>query len=262
MRPKAAPEPAVVLTLPQVIEKALSRGNDVKILESNPAFSKAQHNLNVAKNSFALSGNLGYGQGFLSGDQTLSGARSSLFSGSQTGVETGLTFSNPMTSISLAAVPYTSPAITLPAPVTASTSASSNVSAAGISINQILWNTYPGGPGQAVVDKSLLALQSKELQTESARLSLILQIKQAYYLVLSAQRNIVVRQDVLDRQNLVLDLMTAINKINQASSVDLKTAQINAMSAKIDLDSALHDLRLSRIPRFRLPISMRLYQRD
>ena len=97
------------------------------------------------------------------------------------------------------------------------------------------------------MQKSLLSLQVKELAADSARAGVAYRIKQAYYTMLGAQRSLGVKQQVLDQQNALLGQIKAIYDLQQASAVDLKTAQINARSAEIDAQSARHDLGIARI---------------
>jgi outer membrane protein len=75
----------------------------------------------------------------------------------------------------------------------------------------------------------------------------ILNVKQAYYTMLGAQQNLVVKKDILDKQNALLAQINATYKEQQASLVDLKTAQLNAQSAQVDVDSAQNDLRAARM---------------
>ncbi|HUJ76793.1 MAG TPA: TolC family protein, partial [bacterium] len=55
------------------------------------------------------------------------------------------------------------------------------------------------------------------------------------------------KKQILARQSSLLDQITAIYNLKQASAVDLKTAQINAHSAEIDVRTSEHTLRLARI---------------
>jgi cobalt-zinc-cadmium efflux system outer membrane protein len=116
-----------------------------------------------------------------------------------------------------------------------------------LNLTQTLWNGYPGGPTQAVVDKSLLTLKSRQLATDSGRLSIVFRVKQAYYTMLAAQQNADVTRQILDKQNGLLAQITAVYNLRQASDVDLHTAQINARSAQVDVENADHTLRISRI---------------
>jgi outer membrane protein TolC len=62
-----------------------------------------------------------------------------------------------------------------------------------------------------------------------------------------------VTRQILEKQNALLDQITTIYKLKQASEVDLKTAQINAHSAQVDVENADH---LQRIARIQLAILM------
>ncbi|HYW85628.1 MAG TPA: TolC family protein, partial [Spirochaetia bacterium] len=125
----------------------------------------------------------------------------------------------------------------------------------GLTVSQMIWSGYPGGAAQATVDKSFLNLQGQELSTESGRLGLIYQVKQAYFAMFTAIQDLSSKRQVLDRQNALLDQIKAVYNLKQASEVDLKTAQINAHSAEIDVQTSEHTLRLARI---RLAIIMAL----
>jgi outer membrane protein len=150
----------------------------------------------------------------------------------------GIGLAGPNTSVTVSASPLTPPIGNVPGDTT---------TGVGLSASQVVWNGYPGGSPQAVVDKSVLALQSQELSTESGKLSLIYQVKQAYYAMFTAERDLDSKKQILDRQNALLDQITAVYNLKQASAVDLKTAQINAHSAEIDVRTSEHTLRLARI---------------
>jgi outer membrane protein len=237
--PAAAQENVPVVNLDQCIGAALSNGDDNRLLEYNLGVSRAQHALNVSKNSLSLSGALGYGQGFqLTDNQTLFNSRSFgiAAAASTIGAQATASLAGPLTTVNLYTAPY--------APATSSAKDSSTL---GLQLNQVLWNGYLGGTAQATVDKSLLTLRGKELSADSARTGLIYRIRQAYYTMLSAQRTLRLRGEILDKQKGVLAQITAVYNLKQASAIDLKTAQINARSAEIDMHSAEHDLRMARI---------------
>ena len=63
--------------------------------------------------------------------------------------------------------------------------------------------------------------------------------------MLAAQRDLDVKKQVLDKQNKLLAQIQAVFTIKQASAIDLKTAQINARSAEIDVETADKTLRLA-----------------
>ena len=231
--PLAGQDQGRVLTLEQCVQTALANGLENGILRDTLQVAREQHLQVVASGSFSMSGSVGYSQASnvdaaLLSSKAVSAALPA--AGAQASVELG----GPLTSLSLTSFPYLPPA-------------DSPSSAVEASIKQILWNGYPGGPLRAAVRKSLLSLRGKELGDTSGRLALIQRLEQAYYLMLSAQRVIGVREQNLQKQNSFLQQMQAIYDLKQASLADLQTAQLNVRSAEIDLRSAQHDLRLARL---------------
>ncbi|MGA2974950.1 MAG: TolC family protein [Spirochaetia bacterium] len=230
---------STVVTLSQCIDTALASGADAKIIQESLQISRELYSASEAADSFSLTGALGYGASYGLGDpglQTVKSTASGVTSSITQGPQAGVSLAGPLTSMSLLASPYN--------PSTGSAAASS---ALGLLVNQTIWDGYVGGKAKAVVQKSFLSLQVKELSAESARASLAYRIKQAYYTMLGAQRNLSVKQQVLDQQNALLNQIKAVYALQQASAVDLKTAQINARSAEIDVQSARHDLGIARI---------------
>jgi len=235
----AAQETVPIITLDQCIDAALSNGDENRILEYSLETSRAQHALNVSRNSIGLSGALGYGQSFqLTDNQALFTSRSFgiAAAASTVGAQATASLSSPLTTVNLYMAPY--------APATSYAKDSSTV---GLQLNQVLWNGYLGGTTQATVDKSFLALQAKQIGTDSSRAALVYRIRQAYYAMLSAQRTVKLRGEILDKQKGVLAQITAVYELRQASAVDLKAAQINARGAEIDVRGAQHDLQMARI---------------
>jgi outer membrane protein len=228
---------APVVTLQQSIDAALSAGDDNKILQGNLDVARAQHALNVSKNSFALSAAAGGQESWLLGNTTLQSNRILTSTALSTGVQAGLTLTGPLTSISV------TPSF-IPANPPSSPDAFNLTS---VSVTQTLWNGYWGGPTQAAVDKSLLTLHGKEIGTEASRLGIIYSVKQAYYTMLSTQGNLKVKTQIFEKQNSVLKQIQAVYDLKLASLADLKTAQLNARSAQVDVDSAAHDLHFARI---------------
>ncbi len=226
-----------MVTLQQGIDAALSGGDDNKILQGSLDVARAQHALNVSKNSFTLSAAVGAQESWLLGDTALQGNRILTSTALATGAQAGLTLNGPLTSISVTpsfipADPPTSPGA---------------FSLTSVSVTQTLWNGYWGGPTQATVDKSLLTLHGKEIGTEASRLGIVYTVKQAYYTMLSDQGNLAVKTRILEKQNTVLKQIQAVYDLKLASLADLKTAQLNARSAEVDVSSAAHDLRFARI---------------
>jgi len=245
-----AQEPTATLTLAQAVEAALSQGADSRILKKNLDVGREQYRLSVSQNSFALSGSLGESGTYGFGDDTLL-LGNSLASGFNQTPQAGLSLNAPLTSIGVNVSPYlaANPLITnlssiFPGSPLVAPGPTGNI---GLSVNQTLWNGFPGGTGKATVEKSLLALRGKELSAESGKLNVISAVTQAYFVMLGAQRNLIVKEQILEQQNTLLSQISALQKINQATAVDLRGAQINAQSAEIDVSSAGNDLHIARI---------------
>jgi outer membrane protein len=249
--PASALDTTPVVTLQQSIDATLANGDDNRILKGNLDVARAQHALNVSKNSLSLGAAAGYAENWPFGDKVLGSVLGNPITGAS-GPLVGVSVAGPLTSVAANASPYIPPTTpgalpTAPgAPLTLLSLAGDTTSALGVSVSQTLWNGYPGGPTQATVDKSVLTLKGKELETASGTLALIYSVKQAYYTVLAAQRNLTLRNQILDKQNSVLRLITAIYDLKLASLADLKTAQLNARSAQVDVDSAENDLQNAR----------------
>jgi outer membrane protein len=229
-----------VVTLQQSIDAALSRGDDVRILTGGLTVAAEQHEQNLSRNSLTLSGNAGYGYtSDVIGDKTSADYKafgSSLSSATPTGATAGVSVGGPLTSAAVSTYTNLPPSPGLDAG-----------SVIGISLSQVLWNGYPGGPAQATVDKSVLSLNGRQIAAAASRLSLVYRVKQAYYTMLGAQRTLAVKQQILEKQKSFLAQMQAIYDLKQASRADLQTARINHQSASIDVKSGEHDVRLSRI---------------
>jgi len=242
-----APTPSPIVTLQQCIDSALAVSDSYHILQGNLGVSQAAYAESVSRNSFGLSASAGAGYNELlyNNGSLLSSKSSSLSSSTSTaqGAAVGVGVSSPLTSVSLSAVPFSPPAGNTPS----SPGSTDLTSDLGLAISQTLWNGYPGGTAKAAEDKSLLSLQGQQISTESGRLGLIYQVKQAYFAMFTARQDLDSKRQILDRQNALLQQITAVYNLQQASAVDLKTAQINAHSAEIDVRTSEHTLRLARI---------------
>lgn len=227
------------VTLAQCLDAALASGADAKIIQESLQISRDQYLASKAAASVNLTGALGYGTSLSVGDDSLQGVKStasSAASGVAQGPQASVGLTSPLTSVSLLASPYNAPS----GPAAAST-------ALGLGVSQTLWDGYAGGKATAAVQKSLLSLQVKELSADASRASLAYKIKQAYYTMLGAQRNLTVKQQVLSQQDALFKQISAVYDLQAATTVDLKTAQINARSAEIDVQSARHDVGMARL---------------
>lgn len=249
--PPAQPGELPVLRLEDCLALALKEGPDLGLAAANLEAARAAHDLNLSKDAVSISatGSFGLGEGFSLGNPS-SPPSSLLSKASGSGAAQGLTqtiqggltlssgtasASNPATRLSVSATQVIPPASVSSLPTT-------TVSA---SFAQTIWDGYPGGQTKAVIDKSALALRGKEAQAAVGRATVVANVKKAYMTMLSAQRTLALRLEILGKQQALLEQIRAIYDLKQASSIDLLGAQINAKTAELDVESARHDLALA-----------------
>jgi len=220
-----------VLTLEQCLQAALAKSDSGAILEKNLKISQAQYKQIVAKNSLSLNAGL-------SGGATGGLGNTALLSANATAIGTSTDYStaiplNYSGSVSLNAA---STSLVLGGGGSFATAGSTDVSVStfSLALSQTVWDGYPGGVAKANVRQGLLNLQNAELANDASRLGLAYQIRQAYYTMLSAQRNLDVYARNLELQTSALAQEQALYDLQQAVDVDLQTAKINRMSAEID----------------------------
>jgi outer membrane protein TolC len=244
--PVTAQEAPSPLSLAQCIDSAMSRGTDSVILEQNLALSREQYSLAVSQSSYSLSASLGESATYGYGDSTLL-MLNSLASGFGQTPQAGIAFTSPTTSLGFNTIPYMA-SNPLAAEIGAFTGTTPGPSGSfGLSLSQVVWNGYPGGTARAALEKSLLALRGRELSVVTGRQNITAAVTQAYFLAVGAQRNLAVRQQVLEQQNALLAQIRAVHSLQQATDIDLRTAEINAQSADIEMQNARSDLRIAGI---------------
>jgi outer membrane protein len=244
----------MTITLAQARDAAIARGADSSILQRTLDIGREQYRLSVAQSSFALSGSLGENATYGFGDATLMGGNS-IASGFNQTPQAGLSLVTPLTSVGLTLTPYVSPnpllaslsQLTAMFAPGASTAAPGPTGSVGVNVTQVLWNGYPGGTAQAALEKASLSLRGKELSAQAGRQGVISAVTQAYFVMLGAQRNLSAKKAIAEQQNALLAQMKAVYEIQQATTIDLRTAEINAQSADIDARGADNDLRIARI---------------
>jgi outer membrane protein len=248
-----------VLTMDQVVEQALATGWDKRILTATLDMNRSQQALAEAKNSFNLSGKLGYtatagllgtytdkdtmlgvltpeilyptmskdtaaalGDSTIPLPQTITGSLTAAVPGSG---------GTPFTSIGLnASQKLQTNSYTGKAGIDTIT----NATTIGVSLSQTVWDGMPGGQPKAAIDRSRLVLQGQELGTKSNQLALVLKIRQAFLTMLVAQKNLDVLANIAARQNSLLTLAQAKFDLQQAIKVDLLSARISARNAELD----------------------------
>jgi outer membrane protein TolC len=222
-----------VLTLEQCLDAAIATSDSAAILQKNLQISQAQYKQTVAKNAVSLNAGVGGGATGGFGNTTLLYQNATTV-GTSADYSTAIPLSysgnisliGPSTSLSLAGGGSIAPSVPTLGTVSATT--------VSLGLSQTVWDGYPGGIAKANVQQGLLNLQNAELASDANKLTLAYQIKQAYYTMLSAQRNIAVYAQNFQFQQSALAQEQALYDLKQAVDVDLQTAQINLKSAEVD----------------------------
>jgi outer membrane protein TolC len=259
--PQDAAPAAEVLTLEQCLKTALSNSDSAAILQKNLKISQDQYKQIVAKNTLSLNGQLGDSATDGFGNTTLLDDFESIVPYTPAAVAAGynsttslidtIKSSNipiPYPTMSGNIIPQTiSGSLVLSGPTTSLSLVGDQLLASvppignysqtvvGLNLAQTVWDGYPGGIAKAAVQQGFLGLQNAELAADANQTTLLYQIKQAYYTMLSAQRNLAVFAQNLELQKSALEQEQTLYDLQQAEDVDLQTAKINEKSAEIDL---------------------------
>jgi hypothetical protein len=107
--PLAAQSSGAVITLQESLDAALAKGDDTRILQGSLDVARAQHALNVSRNSFTLSGSAGYNVSTTYGAAIAGRPSASAGGTSPVGGQAGLALAGPLTSVSVSAYPWIPP---------------------------------------------------------------------------------------------------------------------------------------------------------
>lgn len=247
----ASGQDAPPLTLGAAVDEALAHGADQQVLSANLAAARAAAAAALAKAGLALGAGLSYG----ASETWNSPARPLVTSGasadplvSSVGTVTKdavvpqsagatLTLGTPSTSLSLKGTQNLQ---------VAPSGALNTTTAASATLTQVLWNGYLGGPLQAAADKAVLQARTAEATAQANRNKVALSVKQAYFTLLSAQEGIAQLTLAVDQRAAALRFVQAKFEVQQVTGLDLKTAQLNARSAQLDLDAGRSALEVAR----------------
>jgi outer membrane protein TolC len=251
--------PLPELNLDGVLSASTAAGDDFIINAGSLDVARKQRALDLAKQGLLLSASGSYliadgigkdndpNSSIATADQALiSKAVSASSGGGNTSGMNGLAQS-PTGSLSLS-LPLTKATLsvshTIPVPQPSNLLVVPS-SVAGLTLNQTLWDGYPGGQYRGALAQSLLSLNISLLSAQLGTSAAITKVKQAYITMLAAQRDLDIKIQVLGKQQSLLAQIQAIFDLKQATSIDLLTAQVNVRSAQIDVDTADKTLRLA-----------------
>jgi outer membrane protein TolC len=229
-----ASAPAQVMTLSQLVDQALSGGPGILISKATVAIAQAQYTQAASANSLGLTGNASATHQGAPYDTRLLALGQSAFA-QDTG-QLGLALTAPRsTSVNVSAGHTLTEATPLAHSSNLSVSASTN-----------LWDGYPGGSNLAATRKAALSLQGTQSTEETNRKTIIYQVKQAYYTLLAAQRQLAIFQDTLAQRQQESVKTQALLDAHSANQIDLKQAQVNQKQAELDLSLAQGSLEVDR----------------
>jgi outer membrane protein len=129
----------------------------------------------------------------------------------------------------------------------------SRIAAGGLN-NPIIFNRYANGVtvSQLVTDfgrtgklvqTSRLNAQSQQEEVEATRADILLQVDRAYFTSLRAQSVLRVAEETVKARQLVVDKVTALEKSQLKSSLDVSFANVNLAEAKLLLVQARNELQ-------------------
>jgi len=243
------------LTLQDVLDSASAAGDDFLVNASGLYVARKQRALDLARQGLSLGASGSYAMAAGIGDDSTTanqaligravvasgGSAPTNYLGLSQAPQGSLSLIGPLTKATLG-VSHSFP---VPQPTNTTAAATPQFSSLGLGLSQTVWDGYPGGQYRAVLAKSLLAFQGKELTAVQGGISAVSKVKQAYIALLAAQRDLDIKRQVLAKQQSLLNQIQAIFEIKQATAIDLKTAQVNVRSAQIDSRTADKTLRLA-----------------
>ena len=218
-------------TLDQAVQEALTKGADQETWAAGLAGSQASEAAARARAGLTLSSSLGY-----SATQTQSDPARTSDSVVPHTASAGLTLAAGPSSLTLRA----NRKMNLESdPAVLSDGGSAN-------LNIVLWNGYPGGATQASADKAALALKVAQWNSQSSRNKLIVNVKQAYFTLLSAQEALNQLTQTQKQRAEASKFAETKFSLGQATALDLKQAKINARTADLDLSAGRSTLETAR----------------
>jgi outer membrane protein len=125
-------------------------------------------------------------------------------------------------------------------------SSSGSLGSVTLSGSSTLWDGYPGGRARAAVKQAEIALHGAQVSDEASLKSLAYRVKQAYYSMLSAQRELAVLEDTLAIRQQELARTQGQFDRGEVTRIDVQQAQINERAAELDLQAARDSISIAR----------------
>jgi outer membrane protein TolC len=229
-----AADPALVVTIPQMVDQALKNGPGILISRAAVAMAQAQYTQTAAANSLGVTGTASATHQGAPYDTRLLALGQSSFA-QDTG-QAGVSLSAPLSTSLNVTAGHTLTEEATPA----------QTSALSVSASTTIWDGYPGGSSLAAARKAALTLQGTQSAEDSNRRNIIYQVKQACYTLLAAQRQLAIYQDTLTQRQQETVKSRVLFDAHNASQIDIKQAQVNQKQAELDLRLAQGTLEVDR----------------
>jgi outer membrane protein TolC len=241
-------EPSPVVTLTQCIAAALQSGPDIRLSEAALAVGQSQYAQAVAQNSMALSasGSAARKQplpnnlpsGLAQADNPFTAQGGVNPNATDTG-SASLTLANGSTN------PATSVGVSVDHHVTENASLR-QYTTVSVSASQTIWDGYAGGRAMAAVQQAGITLQGQRATARASRATAVASVKQAYYSLLADQRQIEVLQKTLDQRQAESERIATLAARQDATRIDVKQAEVNLVTARLDLAQAADTMEVDR----------------
>jgi len=243
--PSSAAAPAAVetVTLDEVVAAARATASGLRLARATVDAARAQLVQVQASNGISLAGKGGYTHvGSLLDSASSSPSASSAAATGAAGqgvsgdnAQLGLSLGGPATSVDLTAQHSI-----------VSGGSSDQVSSVNLSASQTVFDGYPGGRAAAAVKQAVYSWQAAQVAFDAAQKSVIYQVKQAYYTLLTDQATVLIRRASVDQAQQNLAYYSGLLTAGRATDLDVLENQVNLTQAQLDLRSAENTTAVDR----------------
>ena len=242
--PAPAPTAAAeTVTLDQVVAAARTAASGLRLAQATMDAARAQLAQVQAANGISLSGKGGYthlGSLLDSASSSQSPAQATSASAAGQGVggdnaQLGLSLSGPATGVDLSAQHSV-----------VSGGSNDQVSSLNLSASQTVFDGYPGGRAAATVQQALDTWQAAQVAYDASQKSVIYQVKQAYYTLLTDQATVLIRKATVDQSQQNLAYYNGLRTAGRATDLDVLENQVALTQAQLDERSAENTAAVDR----------------
>ena len=240
----AAGAPSVeTVTLDQVVTAARATASGLRLAQATVDAARAALLQVQATNGVSLSGKGGYTHvGSLL--DSANGSTSAAAAASAGASGQGVTGDNAQLGLSLGG-PATSVDVTAQHSITAGASGD-QVSSLNLSASQTVFDGYPGGRSAAAVKQAVYTWQAAQVAYDAAQKSVLYQVKQAYYTLLTDQATVLIRRASVEQSQQNLAYYKGLLTAGRATELDVLENQVTLTQAELDERSAENTAAVDR----------------